>query len=633
LSEALTNDSLNSDEINHMLQAASVPCVSNTFSSASMPNEWAGPSLDERLDSCHKTESQVRRVSASSGGNRLRARSSSDQARPLWSSVIKAMDSLSARLVLEGDCAEQRKAALVSFFELIMPLLAAVGPVGLLAQQRLAVMMSEVGITQNVAAEPSEEEFRHIVSTAMAAVKRYASSAMVAPVVAPRSRRQAETAPVAAAALASGDDSARAGSDGPDWGFSFEELVHEVHRPNSRPTSMQFDEPPMLSVLEGTSAEAGSSATTPKIHACKNCQRAKTACMDQRPCARCIRLAIPCDNEVKAVKRACANCKRAKVKCNLDDENPCKRCKRLGVNCSPHVAQKKKMRVDGDAAAELFAEPLPLKHELSSEPDSSGMPLGLGDRFDITDIFTEASSVDSLGDGAGANDESASGSSSLGGLHSGDHALLVPLADVLSDGRRWKVVHQEGNVRVRRPTDGRLWGTATDVPAPPCRVAEGLRSLFRNWGTDDGLVQTIDVVCEGGGVPGWISNCAMCFEQVLHVKCGDVKSGAESLFDRFFEPRDFVLRSVWSLKDGQHLCSIRPTEDDAAPPQPGFLRSTLAIDVFVLPNQEEPDGSLVYTVIDPGELNSRLLEYNHKRLMHWTRRAQEAAMMLHRSAQ
>ena len=58
----------------------------------------------------------------------------------------------------------------------------------------------------------------------------------------------------------------------------------------------------------------------PKMHACRNCQRAKTACMGVRPCPRCLRLGISCDSDAKAVKRACASCKRAKVKCDLDTQ-------------------------------------------------------------------------------------------------------------------------------------------------------------------------------------------------------------------------------------------------------------------------------------------------------------------------
>ena len=60
---------------------------------------------------------------------------------------------------------------------------------------------------------------------------------------------------------------------------------------------------------EGEASDAGAA----KLHACKNCQRSKTACNDERPCARCVRLGVPCDGEARAVKRACAACKRSKV--------------------------------------------------------------------------------------------------------------------------------------------------------------------------------------------------------------------------------------------------------------------------------------------------------------------------------
>jgi hypothetical protein len=69
--------------------------------------------------------------------------------------------------------------------------------------------------------------------------------------------------------------------------------------------------------------EDGSATTQPeepRMHACRNCQRAKTACMDVRPCPRCVRLGIPCDSDAKTVKRACVLCKRAKVKCDLDEQ-------------------------------------------------------------------------------------------------------------------------------------------------------------------------------------------------------------------------------------------------------------------------------------------------------------------------
>ncbi len=74
-----------------------------------------------------------------------------------------------------------------------------------------------------------------------------------------------------------------------------------------------------------------------RLHACKSCRRAKKICVDdQRPCARCVRLGLPCDEVVKPVKRACTNCSQTKVKCDLDAENdPCSRCRRLGLVCTP----------------------------------------------------------------------------------------------------------------------------------------------------------------------------------------------------------------------------------------------------------------------------------------------------------
>ena len=69
--------------------------------------------------------------------------------------------------------------------------------------------------------------------------------------------------------------------------------------------------------------EDGSATTQPeepRMHACRNCQRAKTACMDVRPCPRCVRLGIPCDSDAKTVKRACVLCKRTKLKCDLDEQ-------------------------------------------------------------------------------------------------------------------------------------------------------------------------------------------------------------------------------------------------------------------------------------------------------------------------
>lgn len=114
------------------------------------------------------------------------------------------------------------------------------------------------------------------------------------------------------------------------------------------------------SLLSSQNAEGiveASAAEGPKLHACKNCQRAKTACTDQRPCPRCLRLGIPCDNDAKTVKRACASCKRAKVKCDLDTQDPCARCRRLGLTCQAHVPNKKKRNSRGGDESDLGESP------------------------------------------------------------------------------------------------------------------------------------------------------------------------------------------------------------------------------------------------------------------------------------
>lgn len=97
------------------------------------------------------------------------------------------------------------------------------------------------------------------------------------------------------------------------------------------------------------------------LHACKNCKGAKVTCVDgQRPCGRCVRLGLPCEETVKPVKHACTNCSRSKVKCDLDAQNdPCGRCRRFGLVCVPvehtpsHEGRRKKRGSttggDGDA--------------------------------------------------------------------------------------------------------------------------------------------------------------------------------------------------------------------------------------------------------------------------------------------
>ena len=72
-------------------------------------------------------------------------------------------------------------------------------------------------------------------------------------------------------------------------------------------------------------------------HACKNCKAAKVTCANSvRPCVRCVRLGLPCQEAAKLIKHACTNCCRSRVRCDLEaGNNPCSRCRRLDLVCEP----------------------------------------------------------------------------------------------------------------------------------------------------------------------------------------------------------------------------------------------------------------------------------------------------------
>ena len=106
---------------------------------------------------------------------------------------------------------------------------------------------------------------------------------------------------------------------------------------------------------------------------CASCRRAKVACVDgQRPCPRCLRLGLQCDDESIPVKAAaCSHCSHSKVKCDLDySKDSCSRCRRLGLVCVPlehtpsHEGRRKKRMTwsrssdgDDDAQAEATGSP------------------------------------------------------------------------------------------------------------------------------------------------------------------------------------------------------------------------------------------------------------------------------------
>ena len=182
----------------------------------------------------------------------------------------------------------------------------------------LGVLMRDVGLARGAPQPESLPAMLDAATKTVADIKRYATSAMLTPTASPRFRSSASQAR-ASEAITGG---AQGGSTG----------AASTIAPSEGGGDCDAD--------DGTDG-------APKLHACKNCQRAKTACNDQRPCARCVRLGAACDGDMRAVKRACAACKKSKVKCDLDDRHPdpCTRCARLCAPCIPHVPNKKKARL------------------------------------------------------------------------------------------------------------------------------------------------------------------------------------------------------------------------------------------------------------------------------------------------
>jgi hypothetical protein len=182
----------------------------------------------------------------------------------------------------------------------------------------LGVLMRDVGLARGAPQPESLPAMLDAATKTVADIKRYATSAMLTPTASPHFRSSASQAR-ASEAITGG---AQGGSTG----------AASTIAPSEGGGDCDAD--------DGTDG-------APKLHACKNCQRAKTACNDQRPCARCVRLGAACDGDMRAVKRACAACKKSKVKCDLDDRHPdpCTRCARLCAPCIPHVPNKKKARL------------------------------------------------------------------------------------------------------------------------------------------------------------------------------------------------------------------------------------------------------------------------------------------------
>ena len=329
---------INSDDMNALLQAAFLPPPT----SPQEDGEGGPEAVKARAAAAAEAAavaagvSTARPVSHSVVSNasaidRPRNRTSSDEQRPLWRSVLVSIEKATVLMAKQPAEVSALQSLLAQVCHEMIPKLHSLGAVGVLCQQRLAALMNEVGLAPGAPQPTSGQAVIQAATNALAALKRYATSSMLAPTVSPRSGPKLNF--------------------GADAGSDSEGLFGQLK------LGAATDDDGNLQEGDGEGGDEGA----PKLHACKNCQRAKTGCTDQRPCARCLRLGVPCDGDMRAVKRACAACKRSKVKCDLDDRhpNPCSRCTRLGSECTPHVPNKKKRTggengADGDDVLDTF---------------------------------------------------------------------------------------------------------------------------------------------------------------------------------------------------------------------------------------------------------------------------------------
>lgn len=308
--------SFNSDDMNAILEAAFHP--SAIADSLSLEGRRCGSEPAEARALAAHTASKPTAPPQKPLFTSQPKAGGSDQ-RPLWRSVLMTVEKASTLLTKQPVEVGPLQTLLAQVTHEMIPKLNSLGETGVICQQRLAALMQEVGLAPGAPQPKSAPAVVEAASQAFSALKGYAMSGMLAPTVMPM-----RTGGIAVAA----------------------EPLRERAAPLERQKlALEQDDEGNGREGEGEAGDDG----TPKLHACKNCQRAKTACNDQRPCARCVRLGIPCDGDMRAVKRACAACKRSKVKCDLDDKhpNPCTRCTRLGCECTPHVPNKKK-KAGGD---------------------------------------------------------------------------------------------------------------------------------------------------------------------------------------------------------------------------------------------------------------------------------------------
>ena len=208
---------------------------------------------------------------------------------------------------------------------------------------------------------------------------------------------------------------------------------------------------------------SGSETNLSMLHACVHCRASKTACTDQRPCARCCRLGLDCASDgSQPRKRACRSCHAAKVACGAVFGDTCNRCRRLGLECVPRdpPAQGGPRRkragkwsvsvLDADADAQHLQQ----QHE---PPHSGGALPGHLAPLDLTQLSSVI---------AAAADGGASASSP--GAVSSMFSVAASLLDLSRLSRPSKCARPEGAASMQaRPPEGspRMVGAAASLGA------------------------------------------------------------------------------------------------------------------------------------------------------------------------
>ena len=205
----------------------------------------------------------------------------------MWRDVVDTIEKTVAQLAAISANVElgPLQALLAAAGHELIPKLRQLGPLGIVCQQRLEVLMQEAGLAPGAQQPALSAALRTAAANALTAMKTTAVSSMLAPIVLADA-----PAPMAAAAMPTVPSPSRA--------------LHALPvRPATQLVSpLDQNGRVVCGLVEGgeDSGESGEGSSAPKLHACKRCQRAKTACDHKRPCSRCVRLGAPCDDVVCA---------------------------------------------------------------------------------------------------------------------------------------------------------------------------------------------------------------------------------------------------------------------------------------------------------------------------------------------